>query len=517
MAAMTLVQLRDVLLKRQWRTIVAVFAAAFLAGLLVIALLPREYEATATLFVGENRPISTGASAVQLDEVLARSYAELLGSGAVTRAVGESLEPPMDASDLEEKVSFEVLTGTRLIEISALDEDPERAQGLANTYAKTFVDTQHEATKAAAATQIRDLRERIEDLARELDQIDGGGRLADAGEREAVASELTAARDALGAAQESVALQGSNVSIASSAEAPSTPARPRTKLYALLAAVLAALLAVAAGLLRNSFDKRLRDEDELVALVEAPIIARIPLQRAASDREAVAREAYQFLRTNLRLATKGRGGVIAVTSASPGEGKTSVVAGIARAIGSAGDRVVAVDCDFHRPMLAPTFGVDGREGVTNVLVGALKPDELLQRSEMPDLKILPGGPVAPNPGALVTMPVFTELLDWLRGAAQYVLVDTAPIAAMADASAVTSLADAVILVVDLELASRDVLVEACAQLRRSNTPVVGVVLNRVRESDEHYGEYGYGARPTSNGAQEWSLRRVLRRERQERV
>ena len=508
---MTLVQLRDVLLKRQWRTIAAVFTAAFLAGLLVIALLPKEYEATATLFVGENRPISTGASAVQLDEVLARSYAELLGSGAVTRAVGEALEPPMDPSDLEEKVSFEVLTGTRLIEISALDEDPKRAQQIANTYATTFVETQHKAATAAAADQIRDLRERIEDLARELNQIDNGGRLADAGEREAVASELTAARDALGVAQESVALQGSNVSIPSPAEEPGTPARPRTKLYALLAAVLAALLAVAAGLLRNSFDKRLRDEEELVELVEAPIIARIPLQRTASDRDAVVREAYQFLRTNLRLATKGRGGVIAVTSASPGEGKTSVVAGIARAVGAAGERVVAMDCDFHRPMLAPTFGVDGREGVTNVLVGALQPEELLRSTEMPDLKVLAGGPVAPNPGALVTMPVFAELLDWLRASTEYVVVDTAPIAAMADASAVATLADGVILVVDLDLAARDVLVEARAQLRRSNTPVIGVVLNRVREADEHYGDYGYGGRPTGNGASEGSLRRILRR------
>ena len=153
---MTLVQLRDVLLHRQRRTVVAVFLVAFVTGLIVIALLPKEYEATATLFVGENRPISTGASAVQLDEVLARSYAELLQSPSVARQAGEALDPPASVSELEDKMSFEVLTGTRLIDVKTLDRDPERAQEISNTYAQTFVDRQHDAAEQAAAGQMEE-------------------------------------------------------------------------------------------------------------------------------------------------------------------------------------------------------------------------------------------------------------------------------------------------------------------------------------------------------------------------
>ncbi len=283
----------------------AVFLAAFVTGLIVIALLPKEYEATATLFVGENRPISTGASAVQLDEVLARSYAELLESTSVAREVGAALDPPASTSDLEDSVSFEVLTGTRLIDIKTLDREPERAQQISNTYAQTFVDRQHDAAEEAAADQMEELRTRIEQLAGELRQIDALGRPADAGRREAVSSELNAARDALGAAQESVALQGSNVSVASEAEVPGTAARPRTKLYAVLAALLAAVLAVLAGFMRNTFDKRLRGEDELMEILDAPVLARIPLQRNTAQRDTVAQEAFQFLRTNLRLGTGG--------------------------------------------------------------------------------------------------------------------------------------------------------------------------------------------------------------------
>jgi succinoglycan biosynthesis transport protein ExoP len=506
MAGMTLVQLRDLLLHRQRRTVVAVFLAAFVTGLVVIALLPKEYEATATLFVGENRPISTGASAVQLDEVLARSYAELLDSPGIARDAGDALDPPASVSELEDKVSFEVLTGTRLIDIKTLDREPERAQEISNAYAQTFVDRQHDAAEQAAAVQIEDLRNQIAGLATELREIDAAGSASEAGKREAVASELAAARDALTAAQESVALQGSNVSVATEAEVPGTAARPRTKLYAILAAVLAAILAVLAGLIRNTFDKRLRGEGELIEILDAPVLARIPLQRATAQRDAVAQEAFQFLRTNLRLGTGGHGGVIAVTSSSPGEGKTSVVAGIGRALGSAGERVVAVDCDLRRPRLAAVLGVDGRMGVTNVLVGAHEAVELLRPTEIPDLRVLPAGPSAPNPSALVSTPTFPRMLKRLHRDGEYVLVDTAPVASVADASAVTSAADAVILVVDLETARRDMLIEAREQIRRAGTPIMGIVINRDRVAEDQYLDYGHAQEAAENGGERRSGR-----------
>ena len=509
---MTLVQLRDVLLQRQRRTVVAVFLVAFVAGLIVIALLPKQYEATATLFVGENRPISTGASAVQLDEVLARSYAELLQSPSIAREVGEALDPPASVSDLEDSVSFEVLTGTRLIDIKTLDREPERAQEISNTYAQTFVARQHDAAQQAASGQMEELRTQIADLANELRQIDALARPSDAGKREAVASELTAARDALSAAQESVALQGSNVSVASQAEVPSSAARPRTKLYAILAAVLALILAVLAGFLRHTFDKRLRDEKELVDLLGAPVLARIPLQRGASERDAVVQEAFQFLRTNLRLGTGGHGGVIAVTSSSPGEGKTTVVAGIGRALGTAGERVVAVDCDLRRPRLAAALGVDGRMGVTNVLVGSHEAVELLRPTEIPDLRVLPAGPSAPNPSALMATPTFPRMLARLHRDGEYVLVDTAPVASVADASAVTSAADVVIMVVDLETARRDMLVEAREQILRAGTPLMGIVINRDREALAQYADYGYVQESGENGSAD--KREQRREERQ---
>lgn len=515
---MTLVQLRDVLFQRQRRTVVAVFLAAFLAGLIVIALLPKEYESTATLFVGENRPISTGASAVQLDEVLARSYAELLESPSVSRQVGASLDPPADVSDLEDKVNFEVLTGTRLIDINVLDEDAGRAQEIANGYATAFVNTQKDAAARAAAGQIEDLRADIIRLANELRDIDAAGRPSDAGEREAVASELGATRDALRAAQQNVALQGSNVTVASLAEEPSTPARPRTKLYIVLAAVLAGILAILAGLARNAFDKRLRDEDELVQLLGAPVIARIPLQRSTTERDIVVQEAFQFLRTNLRLSTGGHGAVVAVTSSSPGEGKTTVVAGIGKALGAAGERVVAVDCDLRRPKLAEELGVESRQGVTNVLVGAAEAEELLRQTEVPDLRVLPAGPIPPNPSALVTTPGFPRMLARLRRDGEYVLVDTAPVATVADASAVLSAVETAILVVDIELARRDMVIEAREQLLRANTTLIGIVLNRDREAQQQYHDYGYGESVTENGADQGSQRRDRRQsERRESV
>ncbi len=303
--------------------------------------------------------------------------------------------------------------------------------------------------------------------------------------------------------------------MASLAEEPSTPARPRTKLYILLAAVLAGILAVLAGLARNAFDKRLRDEDELVQLLGAPVIARIPLQRSTTERDIVVQEAFQFLRTNLRLSTGGHGAVVAVTSSSPGEGKTTVVAGIGKALGAAGERVVAVDCDLRRPKLAEELGVESRQGVTNVLVGAAEAEELLRPTEVPDLRVLPAGPIPPNPSALVTTPGFPRMLARLRRDGEYVLVDTAPVATVADASAVLSAVDTAILVVDIELARRDMVIEAREQLLRTNTTLIGIVLNRDREAQQQYHDYGYGESVTENGADQGSQRSTPRRERRQ--
>src|SRR3954451_7696579 len=110
---MTLVQLFDVLFRRQRRVFVLVACGVFLAAAFVTFLLPKEYQGTSTLFVGENRPLSAGADAVQLDDVLARTYSQLLTAGSFQRQVAGKVGGGLTADELGKKVSVKVVAGTR--------------------------------------------------------------------------------------------------------------------------------------------------------------------------------------------------------------------------------------------------------------------------------------------------------------------------------------------------------------------------------------------------------------------
>jgi len=489
---MSLVQLFNVLWRRQRLTFLLVFASVMVAAVVVIASMEKQYEATATLFVGENRPISTGADAVQLDEVLASTYAELLDSSNVAGAVIAELPFKPTKTELEDQISFEVITGTRLIRISALSESPAQAQVLANTYANTFVTSQQTAARESGETQLAELKTRIADLARQAATLEGETGVDAEAQRAAALSELDAARASYSATQENITLEGSNVSVASGADRPTGPARPRPKLYTAIAACLALLLATGAALLRNAFDRRVTDEDELQEIVGAPILSRIPVARSSKEAEHLREEAYQFLRANLQFAHPGgkNGEAIAVTSAVAGEGKSTIVAGLTRVLGESPPDVVAVDCDLRRPMLSRNFDCQGEPGVTNVLSQGLDPEDLLVEKSELNGWLLPSGPIPPNPAVLTTLPAFAEMLDQLRLRADFVMVDTPPVTAVADASGVTSRVDSVLLVVDMGVARRDILREAVKQLNKSSARVIGIVINKARLGmDDYYYSY----------------------------
>ncbi|MDP9386169.1 MAG: polysaccharide biosynthesis tyrosine autokinase [Actinomycetota bacterium] len=486
---MSLVQLTDIFYRRQRRVFLLVAAAVFLAAAAVTLTLPKEYRGVSTLFVGENRPLSAGADAVQLDDVLARTYAELLTTAALQRQVAASL-PGTTPDQLEKKVSVEVVPATRLLEISALDRDPRRAQALANTYAKVFVEAQQTSLSAASRGRLQRLERRIGALAEELNALENRPAGETAGRRAQIENELQALRQSFASTQESSALQGSNVSISSLSTVPPAPAKPRTKLLLALGALVALLLGAVAALVRNAFDKRVRDEDELTKLMGVPILARVPFGGSDRDNRAM-NEAFDFLRVNLRLSAADEPArVLAVTSSLPGDGKSTVCQRLAQAFAQQGAEVVAADCDLRKPMLASYLGVRQPQGVTNVLVARSSPVDLLAPSNARGIQVLPSGPVPPNPSVLLGLPRFGQIIEELRAVADYVVVDTPPVPAGVDTSAISQVVDGVILVIDLNRSNREVLAATRDQLEKTNSRVLGIVLNRV---PDRLAQYGYGS------------------------
>ena len=490
---MSLLQLYDLLLVRQRWTFAVTVASAFLAAAIVTFTLPEEYRATSTLFVGENRPVATGANAVQLDDVLARTYTSLLQTSDVERDVLKALPFPLSRGELDGKVNVEVVTGTRLIEISTLDREPVRAQQLANAYATTFVGRRRASAAGAGRERLSVLEQRIGALSLQAKQLESQTAPDAVARRAEVETQLAAARDSYIATQQSIALQGSDVSVSSKATLPTSPAKPRPKLYLALGLIFALVLGGLAAALRNLFDQRLRDEEELSKLMGLPVIGRIPVERGTQPQELTRlREAFDILRANLQVRDPdGDRRIIAVSSALPGEGKSMTVSRLATAFARVGQEVVTVDCDLRRPMLATYMASRASRGVTNLLVEARRdPSELLVASPHPGVQLLPSGPIPPSPAVRLGMPRLAEMLRELADEQDIVLVDTPPVTVGADTTEVTAAVDSVILVVDLEKSRRRTLIAVREQLASSSTKLVGIVLNRTSDRDAVSYDYG---------------------------
>jgi tyrosine-protein kinase len=489
---MTLPEFANVLLVKQRRVFLAVLLVAFGVAVAVTLLLPKQYEATAKLFVGENRPALEGAQSVPLDEVLAESYRDLLGTVEMQRDAAHHLDVP--PGELAGKVEFRIATGTRLIEIVATDSGPRRAAKIANAYARAFVAKRQQLADRDEAQRLDSEKRKIDQLTQEIAALSDSSSSSDIARRLQAESELAVARDTIKAITQNNALAGQNVSLASRAFPPGSPAKPQPKLYLALGGALALLLAIGAAFLANAFDTRIRDSAELSDMFGAPVLGIIPRAREfdlGTDPEL--RGSFEFLRFNLRLVdgTGDISRVIAVTGAVPGSGKTVVTAGLARTLAKFGATVIAVDADLRRPALANALSLRNDSGLTQVLGDSGDPMRLLKTIEGGP-RVLPAGPAPPEPALYLTQERVASLVSKLEPHAEYVLVDTPPVLSAPETSAVMAAVDEVVLVIDMQNARRKALQATQAQLATADARVVGLVLNRVSERSADY-DYSYYA------------------------
>lgn len=232
---------------------------------------------------------------------------------------------------------------------------------------------------------------------------------------------------------------------------------------------------------------------------EAEDVTRIELLPHLRPRLAVS-EAYRSLRTALQLATATELRALAVTSAVPGEGKTTTATNLAVVFAQLGRRVLLVDADLRKPRLSQVFGLASRAGLVHHLTHAAELDQIVAVSKVPNLWVVPAGPVPPNPSELLASPRFAEFLDWARKSFDFVLFDTAPTLAVADALLVGTAVDGMVLCLRAgKVERRDA--RACVdRLRHSEVRLLGAVLNRARPVEGRYGASyggygGYGEEP----------------------
>jgi capsular exopolysaccharide synthesis family protein len=316
-------------------------------------------------------------------------------------------------------------------------------------------------------------------------------------------------------------LRTTNVRIMEQAEVPRAPFSPDRSRNYQLGLLIGLALGFGLAFLFEHVDNTVKTPEEVKAL-GLPFLGMVPNvgQRAgataaaravstASPDTAVA-EAYRVLRTNLIFSAPSEGGrALVLTSANPGEGKTTTTANLAVALALNGAKVLVVEADLRRPALHQHFRTKKTPGLSDLIVSKCQASQAIQSTRFKGLSVLPCGYMPPNPAELLGSANMREIVAALRSCYDWVLIDTPPVLAMADTPVLCPVVDGVILVVSAEQSPRPAVLRSVDQVQAVGGKVTGVVLNRVdlRRNSYYYGQY-YGEyyrsyyAPSGSGSQE---------------
>lgn len=433
----------------------------------------------------------------------ATTQADLARSPAVAeRALKLAGMPSRPAQWLLSNSSVNAAANADILKFTVTNHRPQDAEKLAQAYATAYTQYRRQLDTAAVASA----RQGIES---QLAQLKASG-----GETGAVYANLFEKDQELSTLQ---ALQGSNAMIVRSASL-AVQIQPRSVRNGALAAALGLLLGVALAFVRDALNTRVRTSTELQSRLELPMLGRLPEPRRRhrtpneivmlSDPLSPAAESYRILANNLDFVNlESKAQTILVTSATRNEGKSTTVANLAVALARSGRGVILVDLDVRKPSIADFFSLEGSRGLTTVVLGhatleeVLAPISVIEEGSAGDpmfngsspgrLRILPVGPLPPNPAEFVGSNTLGTLLGELELDAELVLVDAPPILNLSDTMTLSARVDGLVVVTRLPFLKRSTLHELHRVLDAVQAKKLGFVVTGAASNDSDAG-YGYG-------------------------
>ena len=497
-----------------WLLILAAVLAGSAAYLFTKQMTP-VYQASTTMLINE-APSNKSAdyASIITSERLAQTYAQLITTQPILDEVANRLQQGITGVGLKGLISVSTVQDTQLLSVRVRDTIPTRAADIANTLVVVFIEYNNERQAERFVDSKQSLEAQKTDVAQQLAQI--GESLAVLGSDDANRTE----RDRLESLQaqyrqtltyllqsyESVRLAEaqttSSVTQVEPAAVPVYPVSPRASTNTILAAIVGLLLAGGIVFLIEALDDTLRDPEEASRQLGVPILGFIARYTTPdeppitiSEPRAPVAEAFRALRTNIQFASVDRSlHSLLVTSPSPADGKSTVVANLGVVMAQGGRSCVLVDSDLRRPRIHKLLRLSNRRGMCDLFVQSqIHMDGSLQKTEVPNLYVLTSGSLPPNPSELLGSEKMLEILHQIEGQSDLLIVDSPPVLAVTDASVLAPRMDGVLLVVKPGVTKFMAVKQAVEQLRRVGANVIGIVLNEVefKRSRYYYKSYYY--------------------------
>ena len=453
-----------------WLLIIGIVVGAA-AGFGYASLQPKVYAASSSGYVtvGESGTVDVLSGSTAAKE-RARSYAAIVSSEAVAQKIKQNTpELSLTTGQIRSSITAAAGENAALITVSAKASSPKNAQLLANG-----------ALQATA------------DYIKEIEQNPGNAQAL-------VNGENTGATPTGGNTVRVIPLNNASVN-------PPLVA-PNYQQNVLIGAGTGLVLVYAAIFLRRALDQRIRTRDDATKATGASVLGVLPVSDDLNEDNIVkgdtddhiAQESIRQLRTNLRFVnvdTPPRSFI--VTSAVPGEGKSTVSLSLARAMADAGSPVILIDADLRRPTVAKKLKLDAKVGLTQVLAGQVEIANAVHQLGESNLFVLPAGRIPPNPSELLGSDKMRQLINELSEEF-IVVVDVPPLLPVTDASLLSHSVDGVILVGSIGRSHREQMTEASSILKKVNANLFGLVLNRAPRKGLGNSYYGFGYASTYVG------------------
>jgi capsular exopolysaccharide synthesis family protein len=427
----------------------------------------------------------------------------LVKLGSVAERTAEKLGHGLSPASVLSSVTVGAEGATDIAAVAATTNNPRQAAALANTFTEEFIATRREIDQAQVLGARRLVERQLTELTpRERDGIRGQS-LVDRSESLRILASL----------------QTGNAELVERAVAPASPSSPKVARNTVLGGVFGLILGIGLAFLLARLDRRIRKPEDLARAFGLPLLGVVPESDAYAataggdgatalpPREA---EAFRMLRAHLRYFNIDRDvRTVLVSSATSGEGKSTVARHLALAAASMGTRVLLIEADLRRPSLAERLGQTRDTGLGEVLIGALPVAEAIRSVHVPsgmngaaasvELDVLLVGAIPPNPAELIESRAMEELLAWASEHYELVLIDTPPLTVVSDAIPLLRRVDGVVIVSRLGESTTDAAERMRSRLASLGAPMLGVVGNAyVDRKLDGYGYTYYQGEPSSD-------------------